>query len=76
MLEPEPKKRLTIKQVVDQYNKILKSRKWWQLRAPVYVKIYEENADLAFAARFIWSIHTMRHLLTFKRALPKPTRKC
>ena len=75
MLEPEPKKRLTIKQVVDQYNKILKSRWWWQLRAPVYVKLHEGDAVNTFMTRSVWFLHTTRYLLTFKRALRSEERR-
>ena len=74
MREPDPKKRLTIKQVVDQFNKILKSRWWWQLRAPVYVKPHGDQslpAD-AFFSRSTWLLRTARYLLTFKKAMPKP----
>ena len=74
MREPDPKKRLTIKQVVDQYNKILRSRWWWQLRAPVYVRLHEGDAFHVLDSRSMWFFHTVRHLLTFKRALPKPSR--
>ena len=73
MREPDPKKRLTIKQVVTQYNKILKSCWWWQLRAPVYVKRRDEDLVNVIVTRSRWFLHTTRYMLTFKKALPKPS---
>ena len=74
MREPDPKKRLTIKQVVDRYNKILRSQWWWQLRAPVYVKLFEDESFHVLVSRSKWLLHTTRYLLMFKRALPKPSK--
>ena len=73
MREPDPAKRLTIKQVVHQYNKILKSRWWWQLRAPVFMKDDDESPDARIQNRLDWFAHTVRHVLAFKKALPKPS---
>ena len=73
MREPDPTKRLTIKQVVDQYDMLLKSRWWWQLRAPVFIKRHDEMFDDVVLGRLRWLKHTIRHVLTLKKALPKPT---
>ena len=73
MREPDPKKRLTIKQVVDQYSKILKSRWWWQLRAPVYLKHRDGLVNITFT-RSRWFLHTVGHTFAFKKALPKPSK--
>ena len=73
MLEPDPKKRLTIKQVVDQYNRTLKSCWWWQLRAPVYVKEHDKYPLNVVVTRSRWFLHTASYMLKFKKALPKPS---
>ena len=74
MREPLPQNRLNIKQVVHRYNKILKSRWWWQLRAPVFIKDDEDTLDNRIINRIDWFSDTIRYVLTFKKALPKPSR--
>lgn len=70
MLVPDPKKRPTIGEVVERYDKILSSRHWWQLRARIVSK--EEDASEVFANHVRWFFRTVGHMFTFKSALPKP----
>lgn len=70
MLEPDPKKRLTIGQVVERYDVILKSRYWWQLRARVALN--REDSSERLENRLRWFFHTVGYILTFKSALPRP----
>ncbi|KAK7692255.1 hypothetical protein QCA50_003880 [Cerrena zonata] len=72
MREPDPQKRLKINQVVERYNKILKSRWWWQLRARVLLKNDGRWLDERIADYTRQLLNTMGHILTFKSALPKP----
>ncbi|KAK7692240.1 hypothetical protein QCA50_003865 [Cerrena zonata] len=72
MREPDPQKRLKIQQVVEQYNKILKSRWWWQLRARVFLKEDIRFLDERIIDYTRQLFNTMGHILTFKSALPKP----
>lgn len=72
MREPDPQKRLKIDQVVEQYNKILKSRWWWQLRARVLLKDDGRWLDERIADYIRQLFNTMGHILTFQSALPKP----
>ncbi|KAK7692281.1 hypothetical protein QCA50_003906 [Cerrena zonata] len=75
MREPDPQKRSRIEQVVEQvveqYNKILKSRWWWQLRARVFLKNptgwHDERYGVADYTRQLFN--TVGHILTFKSAL-------
>ncbi|KAK7692249.1 hypothetical protein QCA50_003874 [Cerrena zonata] len=74
MREPDPQKRLKTDQVVEQYNKIIKSRWWWQLRARVLLKdptgMDDERYGIVDYTRQLFN--TIGHILTFKSALPKP----
>lgn len=70
MREPDPKKRLRIGEVVERYDEILRSRRWWQLRARV-VSNEEDNSE-RLANHVRWFFHTVGHILTFKSALPRP----
>lgn len=71
MREPDPQSRLKIGQVVEQYNKILKSRWWWQLRARVALK-EEARPEVRISRGRRWFFNTVGHILTFKSALPRP----
>lgn len=74
MRESDPQKRLKIEQVVERYNKIIKSRWWWQLRARVFLKdpagTDDERYGVVDYTRQLFN--TIGHILTFKRALPRP----
>ncbi|KAK7692287.1 hypothetical protein QCA50_003912 [Cerrena zonata] len=74
MREPDPQKRFKIEQVIERYNKILKSRWWWQLRARVLWKNDEKWVDERIADFTRHLFNTVGYILTFKSALPKPRR--
>ena len=72
MVQDDPSKRPTIHEVVAQYDKLLHSLRWWQLRARL--KQVNEDAVIGLGPwRSISHIfRTVGYILAFRSAVPTP----
>ena len=72
MREPDPKRRLSISEVVERYGELISSLWWWQLRARVIPKKTAILLEPKVANWPRWFFNTVGHIVTLKYSLPRP----